>query len=82
MRAVAGGIGHGLLPCFVADADPGLVRLSGAEPILYRELWMLIHPDARPLARVAATADWLVERFDAEAASFAGRTPSPRAAPP
>lgn len=82
VRAVAGGIGHGLLPCFVADADPGLVRLSGAEPMLYRELWMLIHPDARPLARVAATADWLVERFDAEAASFAGRTPSPRAAPP
>ena len=82
VRAVAGGIGHGLLPCFVADAAPGLVRLSGAEPILHRELWMLIHPDARPLARVAATADWLVERFDAEATSFAGRTPSLRAAPP
>ena len=71
-RAVAGGIGHGLLPCFVADVDPGLVRLSGAEPILSRELWMLIHPDARPLARVAAAADWLVERFGEESASFAG----------
>ena len=82
VRAVAGGIGHGLLPCFVADADPGLVRLSGAEPILYRELWMLIHPDARPLARVAATADWLVERFDEAAAGFAGGAPSPRSAPP
>jgi DNA-binding transcriptional LysR family regulator len=71
-RAVAGGIGHGLLPCFVADADPGLVRLSGAEPILSRELWMLIHPDARPLARVAAMADWLLERFGEEGARFAG----------
>jgi hypothetical protein len=43
---------------------------------------MLIHPDARPLARVAATADWLVERFDEAAAGFAGRAPSPRNAPP
>jgi DNA-binding transcriptional LysR family regulator len=72
VRAVAGGIGHGLLPCFVADADPDLVRLSGTEPVLSRELWMLIHPDARPLARVAAMADWLLERFGVEGASFAG----------
>ncbi|MHB1372684.1 MAG: LysR family transcriptional regulator [Thauera sp.] len=72
VRAVADGIGHGLLPCFVADADPGLVRLSGTDPILSRELWMLIHPDARPLPRVAAMADWLVERFDEEVERFAG----------
>jgi DNA-binding transcriptional LysR family regulator len=47
-RAVADGIGHGILPCFMADPDPALVRLGGPEPVLIRELWMLIHPDARP----------------------------------
>jgi DNA-binding transcriptional LysR family regulator len=71
-RAVADGIGHGILPCFMADPDPGLVRLGGPEPVLNRELWMLIHPDARPQARVAASADWLVECFSAEAARFRG----------
>lgn len=71
-RAVADGAGHGVLPCFLADPAPGLVRLTGTRPVLSRELWMLIHPDARAQARVAATADWLVERFQAEAAGFAG----------
>lgn len=77
VHAVAGGIAHGLLPCFVADADPRLVRLSGPEPVLSRESWMLIHPDARPLARVAAMADWLVERFGEEAERFAGTAARP-----
>jgi len=73
LQAVADGIGHGLLPCFVADRHLGLVRLSGSAPILSRELWMLIHPDARPLARVAVMADWLVERFAADADGLQGR---------
>lgn len=76
-RAVADGIAHGLLPCFMADANPGLVRLSGPEPILSRELWMVIHPDARSLPRVASAADWLVERFGAEAGRFAGGAGKP-----
>ena len=72
-RAVADGIGHGILPCFMADPDPALVRLGGPEPVLIRELWMLIHPDARPQARVAASAEWLVGCFGAEAERFHGR---------
>ena len=71
-RAVADGVGQGLLPCFLADPDPGLARLSGPHPVLSRELWMLIHPDARPLPRVAATADWLVACFGEEAGLLAG----------
>jgi DNA-binding transcriptional LysR family regulator len=70
--AVASGVGHGILPCFLADAHPGLVRLGGPEPVLSRDLWLLIHRDARQQARVAATADWLAERFSADAAAFRG----------
>lgn len=71
-RAVADGVGQGLLPCFLADLDPRLARLSGPHPVLSRELWMLIHPDARPLPRVAATADWLVACFGEEAGRLSG----------
>lgn len=71
-RAVADGIGQGILPCFLADPDASLVRLSGPQPVLSRELWMLIHPDARQQARVAATADWLVRRFEITAGVFGG----------
>ncbi|MBS0476697.1 MAG: LysR family transcriptional regulator [Proteobacteria bacterium] len=71
-RAIADGIGHGVLPCFIADPDPALIRLFGPEPVLNRELWMVIHPDARAQPRVASTADWLVEHFRADAARFAG----------
>lgn len=70
--AVASGVGHGVLPCFLADAHPGLVRLCGPQPVLSRDLWLLIHRDARQQVRVAATADWLAECFAADAAAFRG----------
>lgn len=76
-RAVADGIGRGLMPCFLADPHSGLARLSGAEPVLSRELWMVIHPDARLQPRIAAVADWLVERFRAESARFTGKALRP-----
>lgn len=77
MGAVADGIGCGILPCFLADAEPGLRRLSGPQPVLSREIWLLIHPDARQQARVAATADWLAECFAADGATFRGELQSP-----
>lgn len=70
--AVGEGIAHGMLPCFLADPDSRLVRLSGQQPVLQRELWMLVHPDARAQPRVAAMADWLVARFTEEADRLAG----------
>ncbi len=75
-RAVADGIGHAILPCFLGDADPRLTRLGGTQPVLSRDLWLLVHPDARQQARVAAAADWLAERFAAGAAAFRGDTGS------
>jgi DNA-binding transcriptional LysR family regulator len=72
--AIAGGVGCGILPCFVGDADPRLAR-SG-EAVLCRELWLLIHRDARQQAAVAAVADWLVEHFTAAAAAFRGDPPA------
>lgn len=77
MRAIASGIGCGILPCFLADPEPGLQRLSGPQPILSREIWLLLHPDARQQARVAAVSDWLAECFAGDGALFRGELQSP-----
>lgn len=72
-RAVAGGIGRAILPCFVGDVHAGIRRSSPSHPVLSREVWLLVHRDARESTRVAVTADWLVERFSADAALLQGR---------
>ncbi|THF62853.1 LysR family transcriptional regulator [Pseudothauera nasutitermitis] len=75
VNAVLGGIGRGVLPCFVGDALPGLARVSSAPPPL-RSFWLLVHREARRQAAVAAVADWLVDTFRADAARFAGGKPA------
>jgi DNA-binding transcriptional LysR family regulator len=50
---VAQGVGVGFLPCFSADADPGLVRIG---PRLHfgAFVWLLVHEDLRGAGKVAA----------------------------
>ncbi len=72
LRACAAGIGQAVLPCFVADATPGLLRVSGPAPVVSRELWLLVHPEARRQARVAAVADWLAAACAADGAALRG----------
>jgi DNA-binding transcriptional LysR family regulator len=61
LQAVQSGIGRGVLPTFIADEIPGLVRLSAGPPILQRDVWLVVHPDLRKTARVSAVLDWLDE---------------------
>lgn len=75
--AVAGGIGRGVLPCLLGDAHPELRRSVPGDPVLSRDLWLLIHRESRESARVAVVADWLVERFTADAHRFEGGEPRP-----
>jgi len=65
LSAVRAGLGRSLLPCRIADGIPGLSRLSGAKPVLSREMWLIVHPDLRHLARVRAVMAW-VERLMSE----------------
>lgn len=57
--AVRAGLGKSLLPCAVAEREPGVRRLDRAAPVLARELWLLVHSDLRRLARVAAVIGWI-----------------------
>ena len=70
--AVAAGTGLGILPCFLADARPDLRLWHGPQPQLSRDIWLLVHRDARRQPRVKAVTDWLSECFSADAARFRG----------
>jgi len=77
------GLGRSLLPIVVGERESGLVREDGPSPALSRELWLLVHPDLRHLARIAAVIAWLDDIFagDAKVARrnrTGDRSPSPR----
>lgn len=59
LQAVQSGIGRGVLPTFVADEMPGLVRVSPGPPILQRDVWSVVHADLRKTARVSTVLNWL-----------------------
>ncbi|WDZ97540.1 LysR family transcriptional regulator [Herbaspirillum sp. WKF16] len=65
VQAVAAGVGLGVLPCFLARREPGLVRLLPEEIRLSRAYWLLTHADARDLVRVQVVADFIVARLAA-----------------
>lgn len=52
------GVGVAVLPRFLADRDPGLVRLGGPPPPDH-ELWLLVHGELRRTPRVAAVIAWV-----------------------
>jgi hypothetical protein len=43
-RSIAAGVGVGVLPCFLGDAEPTL-RRAIEEPIGKTEVWLVVHPD-------------------------------------
>ena len=71
--AARAGIGAVLLPCYLGDLDPGLVR-ARPEPIpeLTRELWIVTHADLRKTARVRAFFDVVGDGLANQQTRFAG----------
>lgn len=59
VEAVRCGLGRALLPDFLASDDARLARLSGADPELTRDVWLLVHPELHKLARVTVVTTWL-----------------------
>ena len=66
------GVGVGLLPCFVAERQPSLVALEGAEP-MFHELWLLVHGDLRRTPRVNAVIEWVDALIAAAAPQLCSR---------
>lgn len=59
-QLVAAGVGIGVLPCFIGDADNNLnVVLPDVK--IERHFWLVTHKDNRTLERVKAGKDWLLK---------------------
>lgn len=59
--AVQSGIGLAVLPCYLGDADPRMVRIGAPVAALSTDLWLLTHPDLRKTTRVRAVLDFIAE---------------------
>ncbi|NKC01387.1 MAG: LysR family transcriptional regulator [Pseudomonadales bacterium] len=72
--AIVAGIGMGVLPCFVGDIDPDLVRLTAMPVQPGPELWILTHPASRSVRRIqvflAFLRDTLLGQADAIASGL------------
>jgi DNA-binding transcriptional LysR family regulator len=70
LSAAAVGMGIALLPCFLADPEPRLRRLT--EVVARHGTWIVFHPDVATLRRVRTVIDFISAVVAREAATFRG----------
>lgn len=58
-QVIAAGAAIGVLPCFMADPDPALIRIR-PDINITRTFWLAVHQDMTTLPRIRAFIDWLV----------------------
>lgn len=54
LSAAKGGLGLAMIPCFIGDREPQLVRATKKKPVKARDIWLLTHSDLRRTARIKA----------------------------
>jgi DNA-binding transcriptional LysR family regulator len=73
LEAVRAGLGIALLPCYLADRDSQVRRMSGVLPDLASELWIVTHQDLRNTARIRAFLASVGDAIAAERRRFEGQ---------
>jgi len=73
LTSCRGGMGLAVLPTFLGDPEPDLVRLRPPQQELVTDLWLLTHPDLRRTARVRVFLDFLYEALRAARPLLAGK---------
>ncbi|MDQ0560184.1 DNA-binding transcriptional LysR family regulator [Rhizobium mesoamericanum] len=73
LHLIRGGAGRGLLPCFMGDAEHGLVRAGPVIDSLTYDIWITVHEDERQRPEVRTVIDRLTVLFAAHTDLFAGR---------
>lgn len=61
IAAARSGVGAAMLPCFIGDTDPELLRMERQAVPVTRELWLVYHRDLKASLRVQAMAAFLNE---------------------
>lgn len=70
-RLAASGAGVAILPCFIGDLDPNLLRLLPSVRIK-RSFWLATHKDTLGLRRMRCFVDWLVDITGSNRALLSG----------
>jgi DNA-binding transcriptional LysR family regulator len=70
--AVERGLGYAIMPCYLGDYTPGLVRLGQPISELSLGLWLLTHKDLRSVPRVRAVMDHMFHALSPMKARFEG----------
>jgi DNA-binding transcriptional LysR family regulator len=73
LAGAVAGLGITLLPCYLGDEQPSLVRLAPPDPAVKYGIWLVVHEDLQHAARIRACADFLAEAIRADAPRFAGQ---------
>src|SRR5487761_551552 len=71
-EVVSRGYGAGLLTCIEGDARAQLQRRSGPEPLIVREIWILVLPQLRRDSAVRRVLDWIIAVTRREAKGLLG----------
>lgn len=69
-HAVRGGLGLGVLPCYMGDRHPDLTRIGGPIPGLNTEIWVLTHADLKDVPRIKMVTRFLANAFKVAEATF------------
>lgn len=72
LAAIRAGSGKGLLPCYAADDDPLLERLTPPIPEIAAEYSVIVHRDLRRAVCVRAVIDWVRRAFLVQRDALAG----------
>lgn len=74
LMAVSAGIGVALLPCYLADRDDSVRRISPVLPDLASELWIVTHQDLRNTARIRTFLSVIGDAIAGQRRAFEGLT--------
>ena len=61
LESIKAGLGKAFLPVAIGDASAELTRLDEGPPPIFREVWLISHPDQKGLARIKIVGDWLAD---------------------
>jgi len=75
-NAAIAGLGIALLPCFLGDIAPELTPVLDSQTSFERDLWLVVHEDLRPLARIDAVCRFLQDTVKQNKGFLMGTKPA------
>jgi DNA-binding transcriptional LysR family regulator len=76
LSAAKAGLGIGMLPCFVGDPEPDLVRCLPPIPELDAEVWLVVREEVKQAPHVRAFADSLAAHMHGLRGVLTGQKPA------